>query len=57
MLDWYVTITWRMYMLLTSGAIQCSYISSIILSVSDLHIFNRLLAVLEMEFQKSFYLV
>lgn len=39
MLDCCVTITWRMYMLLTSGAIQCSYISSIILSVSDLHIF------------------
>lgn len=55
MLDCCVTIIWRMYMLLTSGAIQCIYISSsIILSVSDLHIFYRLLAVSEMEFQKSF---
>lgn len=55
MLDCYVTITWRMCMLLNSSAIQCIYISSsIILSVSDLCIFYRLLAVLETEFQKSF---
>lgn len=55
MLDCCVTITWRTYMLLSSGAIQCIYISSsIISSVSDLHTFYRLLAVLEMEFQISF---
>lgn len=40
MIDCCVTITWRMCMLLNSGAIQCIYISSsIILSVSDLCIF------------------
>lgn len=42
-------------MLLNSGAIQCIYISSsIISSVSDLCIFYRFVAVLETEFQKSF---
>lgn len=58
MLDCCVTITWRMCMLLNSGAIQCIYISSsIILSVSDLCIFNRILAVLETNFKNPFYLV